>query len=127
MTFFFDRSLGVVIPKALKRLKPPVGVEYHQEHFAQDARDDVWLPSVGARGWVVVSQDYRYHLRQTELAAIKQHGMGCFYLWGSDAGKWETMRVFAKAYDRIVDAATLATRPFVFRILKPGSLKQIQI
>ena len=122
MTFFFDRTFGVKFPQALQLLSLPVGIEYHQAHFEQAAPDDYWLPIVGTYGWIVVSQDYSYHEKETELAAIKQYNMGCFYLWGSEAGKWEIMRVFAKAFDKMVNKADVGLRPFVFDVNRRGWL-----
>ena len=81
MTFFFDRSVGIAVPKALQLLRLVTPIEYHQDHFAQDALDDAWLPEVGERGWTVIGHDHSYHLRSNELAALVQYNIGCFYLW----------------------------------------------
>ena len=105
MTFFFDRSIGVTVPKALILLKLREQVEYHEKWFASDELDDKWLPSVGQRGWTVIGHDRKYHLFENELRALKQYKIGCFYLWGGEVNKWEKMRVFAAAYDRIIKAA----------------------
>lgn len=52
--FFLDRNLGrSVVAEALR--EAGAHVEVHNEHFAQDERDDVWLDAVGARGWIVVT------------------------------------------------------------------------
>lgn len=127
MTFFFDRTLGVKIPEALQTMNLPVAIAYHQEYFEMDAQDDYWLNVVGPWNWVVVSQDYSYHLKETELAALRQHNIGCFYLWGSEAGRWETMRVFAKAYDKMINQVAVAVRPFVFNVDKNGALREEQL
>ena len=126
MILFFDRNTGTAIPRALKEhLKPPsVEVEYHQLHFDQQEQDDVWLAQVGSRGWFVVGQDYRYHERPSELAALTAHSVGVFYLWGAEAPRWETMRVFARAYDRIIRAAQNTPRPFLYRVDRRGALQQ---
>lgn len=105
----------------------PVAIAYHQEYFEMDAQDDYWLNVVGPWNWVVVSQDYSYHLKETELAALRQHNIGCFYLWGSEAGRWETMRVFAKAYDKMINQVAVAVRPFVFNVDKNGALREEQL
>jgi hypothetical protein len=125
--FFFDRSVGIKIPQALRLLDLPDGVQFHQENFQPDEKDDVWLPVVGGFGWFVIGQDYRYHRRPHELAALKQHSVGCFYLWGAQARKWETVRVFARAYDRIVNAASNTPRPFVFSVDRNGRLRQLAL
>jgi hypothetical protein len=128
MILFFDRTVGVNIPKALRyHLNLPIQVEYHQLYFDQSLADDMWLPQVGAWGWFVIGQDYKYHKMPSELAALKEHKMGVFYLWGSTAPRWETMRVFARAYDRIVTAALNTPRPFGYRIDKNGRLLSVPI
>jgi hypothetical protein len=126
---FFDRSIGTAIPKALREyLKPPgIGVEYHQDHFDIAERDDVWLPQVGAWDWFVIGQDYSYHERPTELYALRTHNIGAFYLWGAEEPRWETLRVFARAYDKIVRTAKVATRPFVYSVDRRGSLREIYL
>lgn len=121
-TLFFDRSVGTTIPRTLRRLQVPVGIEWHQQHFDSDATDDLWLPQVGANGWGVLGFDWSYHLNQSELAAIRQYGIGVFYLWGADARTWERMFCFARAYDRIVNAMNSESRPFIFRVRRSGSL-----
>lgn len=127
MIFFFDRSVGIKIPQALRLLDLPHQVEFHQQHFGPDEKDDVWLPFVGTWGWFVIGQDYKYHRLPNELAALKQYDMGCFYLWGAGARKWETMRVFARAYDRIVSVAKNTPRPFVFIVDRNGRLRQLAL
>ena len=92
-----------------------------------DEPDDKWLPVVGARGWTVVAQDYNLHVRQTEVAAIKQHSIGVFYLWGANARAWESVRVFAKAYDRLIEVDQHEQKPFVFRIRKDGAVIQVRL
>jgi len=124
---FFDRSLGIEIPQSLKRLKCPTEITYHQEHFASDLHDDIWLPDIGRWGWFVIGQDYSYHKNPSELAAIKQHGIGAFYLWGAEAPRWESMRVFARGYDNIVQRANITPRPFVFIVQKHGGCTELPI
>lgn len=125
MIFYFDRNLGITIPKALQSLDLPVEIHYHQEEFPQeqDKPDDEWLPMVGDRDWVVISQDYKYHLLPNELTALKQHNVGVFYLWGAEAKKWDIMRLFARAYDKIVATATVTPKPFVYWVRQDGRLK----
>ncbi len=127
MILFFDRNIGTAIPKALKEYLKPRGVEieYHQEHFAMNAPDDVWLPIIGSWGWTVIGQDYKFHNLSPELEAIKIHNVGAFYLWGAEEPKWETMRCLAKAFDEIIHTATVTTPPFIFRVEKRGRLNEI--
>ena len=128
MIFFFDRCIGKNIPQALLRLKRfPVGIEYHDKHYPQRTADDEWMPKVAAAGWIVVSQDYRYHENPSELFAMHQHGLGAFYLWGAEATQWEKLRVFARAYDRIVEKAEATKPPFLFTVTKDAQVKTLTV
>ena len=122
---FFDRDVGTALPRALHILKLPTPFEHHQEHFPVDARDDSWMPVVGNHGWTLIGHDSRHHLEEAELSAIKQYGMGCFYLWGAEALRWEKMRCFLRAYEGILDAANRTPRPFVYRVSQKGGLTYI--
>jgi hypothetical protein len=129
MILFFDRSVGIVVPKILKwqSLRFPIEVQYHQEHFATDEQDDKWLDQVGQWGWTVIGHDSSYHKKPSELSAIKQYKIGCFYLWGSEATRWEKLRCFARAYDRIIQAESNTPKPFIYRVNHLGALQTIQI
>ncbi len=129
MIFFFDRSIGSRIPRALRFLKmpAPIEVKYHDECFRQDEPDDSWLPKAGAQGWIVIGFDYQFHNHVNELAALKQYNIGCFYLWGSQAPRWEAFRVFARAFDRVVDRSSHTPRPFIYRINKDGRLVPVRL
>lgn len=127
MILFFDRSVGVVVPQILqqKRLNIPIEVHYHQEHFPMHEQDDNWLGTVGQLQWTVIGHDSRYHRRPTELSAIKQYKIGCFYLWGAEATRWEKLRCFARAYDGIIEAEANTTKPFIYRVTRMGLLRSI--
>ena len=115
--------MGIGLPRSLIQIKKlPFSVTYHQERFAQDAFDDVWLPQVGLWEWFVVGQDYRYHAKPNELDAIKQYNVGCFYLWGSEAPQWDSLRVFAKAYDKMMSIALTIPRPFLYVVNHQGKV-----
>ena len=126
-TLFFDRDVGISLPKALEILRLQTRVEYHQNHFPADSQDDEWMADVGSRGWIVIGHDSQHHRRQVELSAIRQYDIGCFYLWGRHAPRWEKMRCFLNTYQRILDAVGSTQRPFVFRITQTGRLESVPI
>ena len=52
--FFIDRCMGkskIAVPLR----EAGIRVELHDDHFAQDAQDDPWLPVVGRKGWYVIT------------------------------------------------------------------------
>lgn len=132
LTLYFDRCFGANLPEAIRKARPPFGIEYQNDKkgthkFKQDTPDDVWLSAVGKSGWIVLSHDRKFHQIETECSAIKQHKIGCFYLWGNNAPTWEKLRCFVRAQDRMLEAVKTAPRPFIFEITQLGYLKSIKI
>lgn len=125
MILFFDRDTGTRLPKALRLLK--VSVCYHQEHFAKNEPDDKWMPIVAQNQWILIGHDSKHHLKSNELYAVNQYNLGCFYLWGGNASRWEKMRCFARAYDRIMRAIEITKRPFIYRVGKRGLLTSVEL
>lgn len=89
--------------------------------------DDQWLEDVGKRGWFVFSHDRNFHTNAAAMSAIKQHTIGCFYVWGAEATTWEKLRSFARASTKITEAAAKTPRPFIFHLTKVGSLASVKI
>jgi predicted nuclease of predicted toxin-antitoxin system len=54
-TFYIDRCLGKVVARGLRTAG--ANVQLHDDHFAQDARDEDWIPKVSANGWVILTKD----------------------------------------------------------------------
>ncbi len=127
LVLFFDRDVGISLPRALGVLKLPTRVEHHQDHFPIDARDDDWMPRVGGMGWTLIGHDSRHHREESELLAIRQHDIGCFYLWGGTALRWEKMRCFLRAYENILAASATTPRPFIHRVTEKGRLIPVTI
>lgn len=129
MILFFDRSVGAVVPQVLqwKSQRFPFQVHYHEQHFAIDEKDDIWLSQVGQWGWTVIGHDSKYHQKPPELSAIKQYKIGCFYLWGSNATRWEKLKCFARAHDRITEAGANTPKPFIYRISHRGTLRSVPL
>ena len=124
---FFDRDVGTALPQALGLLQLPTRVEYHQDHFVGNARDDYWMPIVGSQGWTLIGHDSRHHHREAERSAIRHYSMACFYLWGTQAARWQKMRCFLRAYERIIEAVDSTPKPFIYRISEEGRLTAVPI
>ncbi len=126
MILFFDKNFGTSTPKALRTLKPPFDVEFFQEHFELDIEDDKWLPIAGKEKWTVIGHD-KFKRNESELYAIQNYEVGCFYLWGGNAPKWIKFKLLFKAIDRIIQADASTPRPFMYAVKKNGTLKRIKL
>ncbi len=122
-TLFFDRTCGKKLPQALRLLG--LAVEMHADHFAHDEQDDVWLAAVGARGWIVITNDKNIRVNDAERAALIQHGVGCFVLGSGSRTRWEQARILARAWDRMQEVMATQPQPFIFRIHADGRLEQL--
>ena len=78
IVFFIDRCLGKKVATALKAEN--ITVQVHDDHFLPDEQDQVWLASVGARGWVVVTKDKNIRRNPLEINALRMAGVKTFIL-----------------------------------------------
>ena len=131
MTFFFDRCVGVQIPRALKAFKRfPVEIRYHQEVFGRGQaglEDDAWMEPVAQQGWVAVTQDYRFHKVSVTREAVRQHNASVFYLWGANALAWETTRVLLWALPRMIERVQDTEPPYVYRVERSSRIRAVSL
>lgn len=76
---FVDRSLGR--RKVVERLREihPV-VHAHDELFAQDTDDAVWIAAAGKHGWIALTRDDRIRYHPGEQQLLIEGGVRCFCL-----------------------------------------------
>jgi len=127
LVFFFDRTFGTRLPKAINSLQPEeFKVKWHQEEgFKDNTPDDEWMNIVGPRRWICLSQDRQWHLRETELLAIKQHAIKCFYF--PNIHRWITMCQIASRHKKIIELARNNSGPFVYELKGNNQLYQIKL
>jgi uncharacterized protein with PIN domain len=76
-TFFVDRSLGSVkVAGALREMGLDVVV--HDDLFAPDSPDPLWLSKAGGEGWIVLTKDDKIRYRAIEREAYIRAGVRCF-------------------------------------------------
>ena len=98
--FFLDRNLGTKhVAHALRAAGATV--EVHNDHFLQDARDEIWLPEVGKRGWVVLTKDDRIRYRPTERAAVISARVALFVLSSGNLNGEDMAQAFVAALPRM--------------------------
>jgi PIN like domain len=117
LVFYFDRTFGARLPKAIHSMQPPFLVKWHQEEgFANDMEDDAWMGIVGPRKWIVLSQDRKFHKLQAELLAIKQHSIRCFYMPMARENRWTSLCHIAWRWEKIQQIARSQTPPFIYEM-----------
>jgi hypothetical protein len=75
-------------------------VEIHDDHFGTNALDEDWLPEIGARGWLLVSQDESIQRRPAERLALQSAGVGAFLVSAGGLGGPEKAALLVACYPR---------------------------
>ena len=122
LVFFLDRSLGKeIIANALRAAGADLRI--HDDLFAQDARDQDWLPEVGKQGWIVLTKDSHIKHRLVERTALLESGVRAFVLVSGNVTGPEMAAIFVKALPRMKRFAAKHAPPFIAKIHRDGSIE----
>jgi hypothetical protein len=123
--FFVDRSLGrKAVPEALRQAGEAVVV--HDEHFAQDAKDEEWLTHAGKKGWIVLSADKRIRYRGNEFSALKEAGVRAFFLTAKSEMTGAQMgAAFVAALPHIKECTLGHARALIAHVWKNGRVQVV--
>lgn len=126
IVFFIDRSLG---KKAVAETLRAAGarVEVHDDHLPQDAKDEVWLRYVGARNWVVLTQDDRIRFHDHERTALLQAKVCAFVLTAKGLRGEENGTIIAKALPAIRRMLSKHPGPFIARITRGAGVALFEL
>ncbi|MGH2595887.1 MAG: hypothetical protein ACRDH7_07980 [Actinomycetota bacterium] len=125
---FCDRSLGGrIVPDALRRAAgSDVSVIAHDDRFAQDTDDAVWLADRGRRGSIVLTKDERIRRRSGETNVIVAAGVRCFCLHPSrDLTGKQMGEVLVRALPRILVIAAAQVGGYVKTIDRSGRIRHL--
>jgi predicted nuclease of predicted toxin-antitoxin system len=110
-TFYVDRCLGKAVPRELQAAGALV--EIHDDHFAQDAPDEEWIPQVSARGWVILTKDKNIRRRHGERETVLLASARIFTLSSGNMKAAEMARLFVGNLTEMESLAVSCPPPFV--------------
>lgn len=90
-----------------------------------DMDDDEWMSIIAPRGWVVLSQDRKWHLVDAERAAVKQHGLKCIYMPSGD--RWEILCLFTRFHGKLISLVEDAPAPCILELLRSGAVREVEL
>ena len=123
-TFFVDRSLGsAVVAGALRTAG--AHVEVHDDLFAPNVADVVWLAEVGRRGWIVLTKDARIRKRIIERQALKATAVHTFFMGNGCRGGAVMAQAYVSALPSILRAVKSATAPIWMTVHPDGRLTKL--
>lgn len=115
--YFTDRDLGKRFPEILK--SAGLTVERHDDHFAPDAADEVWLEAVGGRGWIALTHDHRIRYKPNERDAVIRHRVALLVMIGA-APFPELAHAFVGSLSSIEHFLTRHKPPFIAKFYRPS-------
>jgi predicted nuclease of predicted toxin-antitoxin system len=126
IVFFIDRSLG---RKAVATALRNVGaqVEVHDDHLPQDAKDEEWLRFVGARNWVVLTQDDRIRFHYHERIALLQAKVCAFVLTAKGLRGEENSAIIVSALPAIRRMLSKHPGPFIAKITRASDVTLFEL
>src|SRR4051794_20819892 len=110
---FIDRSIPRSVAEALKRVRDDVC--WLEDVFEHNEPDTVWLPDVGARGWLVITRDKKIRTRPGERRAIIDGGVGCFCVMQKQPlNRWQYLKLIVATLDEMERIFADTPRPFLY-------------
>jgi PIN like domain len=117
VVYFTDRDLGKRFPEILK--SAGITVELHQDHFAPDTPDEVWLEAVSRRGWIALTHDRRIRYKPNERDAVIGHGVALLVIIGA-APFPELARAFVATVPAVERFLVRHKPPFIAKVYRPS-------
>jgi hypothetical protein len=120
--YFIDENM-LSVGYALNAVRPDIAYPGHAvcTDIPREAKDPVWLPKVGQRGWAVVMRDKRIRHRPGERNLLARHRIRAFCLTGSgDQTSWEMLELLVRQWSNIEQRLLEIDGPFVYAITLNG-------
>jgi len=123
---FIDENLPPQIARGLNILQQPqnakdemkIEVISIKDHFGEGAKDEEWIPEIGKKHGIVITQDYRIQSLRHQRELYKQHGVGIlFFSPPSKAGfaYWEMVKQVVNRWEEIKTIVRKNKPPFAYR------------
>jgi hypothetical protein len=80
--WFTDRDLGGIVLPGLLRDAGLI-VHRHDDHFGPNAQDEVWIPDVARRGWIILTQNYEIQRLASQRDAVMRSGARLIFVPGA--------------------------------------------
>jgi hypothetical protein len=103
-------------------------IERHDDHFPQDATDELILRAIADRGWVFLTQDRKIRTRGPERRILLDHGVRTISVSATaNLSAAETVAALVAAESAIFAAVGAAEPPYVFTVSRSGRLSRLNL
>lgn len=124
LTFLVDRCLGRrAVPELMRtRLLAEEQLFHLDDFYPQDVKDDLWIPEVGAKGWVILTKDARIQYRPNEQAALLAATTAVFVYTNGNTTSERTAQAMVTALPSIREAVRRCDVPMLGRVNQSGAV-----
>ncbi|HET7500678.1 MAG TPA: hypothetical protein VFK02_06725 [Kofleriaceae bacterium] len=122
--YYLDANLDG--PDLVSRLRAAgMPCEPHRDHFAPDADDEVWIPVIASRGWVIITRDFAIQRRPAERGALSNANAVVIMVRGEQLSAEDMSRLLltAHARSRLDNFIAKRTPPMVLHLNQDGRLQ----
>ncbi len=95
----------------------------HRAHFKHWVEDEVLLPLVGTKRWILITADQRQRIKRLENRKIRQYRVREFAFTDGTMGKALLCEVLLKAKNKMRKLCRENPGPFVASISRSGNVK----
>ena len=99
-------------------------IERHRDHFKPDEDDDVWIPSVAAKGWVTISADK--NIDSDHLGVIWGSGAQVILLANNNSGYAQWAAAVISGITSIQRRLVTMGRPLIIRLGRTGAISRVR-
>jgi hypothetical protein len=99
-----------------------VRFERHLAYFQSGTPDEVWLPRVGANGWVLLTADKRIRYNFLEKQALKEHAVREFVFASGNMSGSDMASALELALPKMQRLFRKVKSPFVAAITRTGEV-----
>lgn len=104
-----------------KRKRPPCPI------VTPKTNDDVWIPEVTARGWLIITRDSKIQVHRREIDAVRENGARMVALSGAETrSTFEQIEVLMCQW-RAVLGCLEQQGPFIYTATRTGKLKPVPL
>lgn len=90
-------------------------------------KDEIWIPEVAQRGWLIITRDRHIQDHPAEVAAVRKYAAKMVALSAADAGSvWNQLEVVMANWRRFEDLVD-QPGPFIWRATRSGGLGRVNI
>jgi hypothetical protein len=117
---YLDENLDNCQPILDALLGNDVQYRRHRDHFLRGTPDEVWLPFVAERGWIVLTKDKRNRYNEIERDAVRRHRVREFYFGSGNFNGAEMAEAILRAVPQMKELTRTYNAPLVGSVTRSG-------